>query len=821
MPRDRLQELRDSLSSTPSTSPNPSPTRPDDKDLAPPLHPTTTKQTDDTTPRTSFHHPRDSTTTLAYRRSIDHPPPHRDPAPQTASTLPRAAGTATAAAALVSAPSTPMRQVPAGSTAPKPFLAAAVAALTRPATRLQAHPARPRPLSMLQLSTANAAAAAAARPGPASADPASLPASPAASRFPDLVRDPASRPMTPVAAGEEAAAAAGEARTPGGGVGGFLVAGAAGLARRARRAGEVAVAGLFGVTAGNADAGRAGNVAAPDADAGREAVLEVQESTETLIEDEPVPPTERFEDNEGDVEEEVPRWRATAQPLDDNLQADHDAVVPASPVRAPPATGWSPRFAAWKPAEASTAAPSSAAATPRRAWAAFLATKPLPPVPVDEEVAAGEDRARGEEEALDMVVAECDCIVIRLARIDSLVTELSHHAHNLATGGAAGGPGAGAGEGAEDPMAHLTPLTEAIDANFHLVRSALRGLGEAVPEGLRRRENVKRVVRLKRGLMARRVVEVAERYRAVQGEVRKRLGGVVERYMGIANTKGGFLTATDSDANPGSIFASEMLTQVSSRPLSGNLRSLIPSKGGKQEEGPGMQELVRAGRQWDVEERRNREIRNIERSVKDLVQLFGDMKDMIDAQDSTLTAIETGVEAAETELDRGIKELDRAAQLQRQVRRRMWCLWTFFAICLVIVCVLVYVYGIAPLVRAAAPAGGGGGGGAVVNAPVPPVATLSEGVVAAGMPVETTGVVADASVSPSPSPSPSPSVEAVAPLPSPLLTSVEPSLPVQPVESPSPSPSPSAESPAAAPPIPSPPPPSPSESPVIPPSPSP
>ncbi|KAJ3202837.1 hypothetical protein HDU67_000255 [Dinochytrium kinnereticum] len=378
------------------------------------------------------------------------------------------------------------------------------------------------------------------------------------------------------------------------------------------------------------------------------------------------------------------------------------------------------------------------------------------------EKALGVDDGLNETEvAVDRVLRDSEMIETRVNRIVSLIDELEVLA------GFVGGT-------LSDPAMQVTPLTETVDANFAVVRGGLRGLGGGVWKG----EAVERVVRLKRAQLARRVVEVGERYRRVQEVLRGKLGGVWDRYVGVANASTTSDTHITSDTS--NIFANEMLgTHIHTHSFA-RANRLPPAT-------TTTQELVRVTSKKAMLEKRGNEIKKIEASIKELVGMFADMRDMIEAQDQTFATIETSVTEAQEEMEKGMKELDKAIVLQRSGRKRRVWLWGLITAIVIVACILLYVFVIDKFVQNRKEAGGGvsssSGGGGGVSSAVGPSGVLTTDGGASNVP--SLGVV----LPPSPMITPSPAVVLPSPpLPSPdaLVPSPSPALSPSPVDPPPP-----------------------------------
>nr|KAJ3420562.1 hypothetical protein HK105_005520 [Polyrhizophydium stewartii] len=165
--------------------------------------------------------------------------------------------------------------------------------------------------------------------------------------------------------------------------------------------------------------------------------------------------------------------------------------------------------------------------------------------------------------------------------------------------------------------------------------------------------------------LASKVVEVADAYRTVQETSRKEYRQRMEREIRVANpnaTPDEIERALDS--NSGSVFAQQLL---SSR--IGEQRRVLQEVQGRHEE-----------------------LRKMEQSIVELAQLFQDMQAMIEAQSSTIVAIETNVMEAQTYLERGNQEVDKAIVHQESYNknRRMVLIASIVIVIVLIIIIAAY-----------------------------------------------------------------------------------------------------------------------------------
>ncbi|KAJ3193258.1 hypothetical protein HK101_005157, partial [Irineochytrium annulatum] len=157
---------------------------------------------------------------------------------------------------------------------------------------------------------------------------------------------------------------------------------------------------------------------------------------------------------------------------------------------------------------------------------------------------------------------------------------------------------------------------------------------------------------LKKFQLAKRCMALAERWRALREGQRRRW----EKDGNIASP---LANASDERRNSGTshVFADEM-------------RSM--TMGGTSMEAR-RSELASTRKAVEESTVRDEELARIEKSIGDLVALFADMRDLIEAQDNTIVTIETTLEDADVELEKGVGEMDKAIIIRKRTRRR--CMW--------------------------------------------------------------------------------------------------------------------------------------------------
>lgn len=86
---------------------------------------------------------------------------------------------------------------------------------------------------------------------------------------------------------------------------------------------------------------------------------------------------------------------------------------------------------------------------------------------------------------------------------------------------------------------------------------------------------------------------------------------------------------------------------------------------------------------------RNHQILLIQRSAKEMLELFQDLNRLIDLQAESLNVIETRVLSAKDYIERGVQELHKAQDYQIKARKRKCCLMMILLAVLTVVILVV------------------------------------------------------------------------------------------------------------------------------------
>ncbi|KAJ3124673.1 Syntaxin-1A, partial [Irineochytrium annulatum] len=247
--------------------------------------------------------------------------------------------------------------------------------------------------------------------------------------------------------------------------------------------------------------------------------------------------------------------------------------------------------------------------------------------------------------AMDRIVTEGEGIEAWIARTNDMVEEARRLGCSFA--------------GLDDPHHRVTPLLTEIDEDLFSLRMRLRNLGSEIDVAILKRPEIDRLVKAKRAMLARRLVEVAKGYRGVQEGMRKRVEGLEQKVFNIANATP--KSDTHSASTTSNVFSTTMLCEaVSPRPSRYGYETM------KDLTRPA---LVTARTRLDKSLETNDQIRVIEKSIDELVGLFDDMRDLIEAQDHTFVAIECTVSSADSIVEKGCKEIEKAIVITKRIKK--------------------------------------------------------------------------------------------------------------------------------------------------------
>jgi t-SNARE complex subunit (syntaxin) len=104
---------------------------------------------------------------------------------------------------------------------------------------------------------------------------------------------------------------------------------------------------------------------------------------------------------------------------------------------------------------------------------------------------------------------------------------------------------------------------------------------------------------------------------------------------------------------------------------------------------PSEQELVFLEYRVNEAEQRHAEIKEVERMVAEVAEIFVDLRTMVDEQQVNIDVIDANISAAKDQTETGLKELQQAEKHQRSMRKRMLC--TLFILLVIIAIIIVVV----------------------------------------------------------------------------------------------------------------------------------
>ncbi|KAK9451244.1 t-SNARE [Limtongia smithiae] len=92
---------------------------------------------------------------------------------------------------------------------------------------------------------------------------------------------------------------------------------------------------------------------------------------------------------------------------------------------------------------------------------------------------------------------------------------------------------------------------------------------------------------------------------------------------------------------------------------------------------------------------RHKDIQKMERTLKELVDLFNDMEELVDVQAEDVQAVDNSVKRVEQEVGKGVEEVRGAVKYARAARRKKWiCLGIVIIICAILALILGLVFGL-------------------------------------------------------------------------------------------------------------------------------
>ncbi|ORY50043.1 hypothetical protein BCR33DRAFT_713622, partial [Rhizoclosmatium globosum] len=105
-----------------------------------------------------------------------------------------------------------------------------------------------------------------------------------------------------------------------------------------------------------------------------------------------------------------------------------------------------------------------------------------------------------------------------------------------------------------------------------------------------------------------------------------------------------------------------------------------------------LERLVQSRDELDLELDREREWKKLEDGMTELVDLFGEMRCIVEIQDHQFTTICTSLESTETNMKTAVIEITKATEQRHRSRRTCWIWWGIFATVLSLGIVAVVIY---------------------------------------------------------------------------------------------------------------------------------
>ncbi|KAJ3285226.1 hypothetical protein HDU79_007480 [Rhizoclosmatium sp. JEL0117] len=181
-------------------------------------------------------------------------------------------------------------------------------------------------------------------------------------------------------------------------------------------------------------------------------------------------------------------------------------------------------------------------------------------------------------------------------------------------------------------------------------------------------EGCGQMVQFQKCKMAKEVARLSDEFRAVVEGMVKRENGVLE--LSVKSKLG--------------VGAGEWITSDKSFQTSSGIRV--------DEAKTTLERLVQSRDELDLELDREREWKKLEEGMTELVDLFGEMRCIVEIQDHQFTTICTSLESTETNMKTAVVEITKATEQRRRSRRTCWIWWGIFATVLSLGIVAVVIY---------------------------------------------------------------------------------------------------------------------------------
>jgi t-SNARE complex subunit (syntaxin) len=104
-------------------------------------------------------------------------------------------------------------------------------------------------------------------------------------------------------------------------------------------------------------------------------------------------------------------------------------------------------------------------------------------------------------------------------------------------------------------------------------------------------------------------------------------------------------------------------------------------------------------RALEESQRRNEDLKRIEKSIEELLEIFGDMQNMLNIQYDKINTIDDIVNHAEIAVDQASTELVKTVEIRKKSRKILWIITIIVVILLILLFIFIYINFIKPIVN--------------------------------------------------------------------------------------------------------------------------
>ncbi|KAI9330509.1 hypothetical protein BDR26DRAFT_871431 [Obelidium mucronatum] len=285
---------------------------------------------------------------------------------------------------------------------------------------------------------------------------------------------------------------------------------------------------------------------------------------------------------------------------------------------------------------------------------------------------------------VDRIESQVHSLRIQITRLKTSVAEfetdpMSHGMWN--TAGSSNSSTSSSSGGGSSSSSSYSPASDAfakaiIAEKIDVIRNALsqvKGETLGLSDGLKLRgtderkqgtdEQLKQLILFHKRRLAKAVCSCSDEFRGVVEGMIKRQNGVLQLSV---KTVGGLKDGIESSNNW--ITSNSTKTLFADSAYSNNLNN----KNSASTTTSKLQTLIQANNNLDFELEKEREWKRLESGMTELVDLFGEMRHIVEVQDYQFSKICTSLEDTNTSLEVATKEIDRAVKIRSRSRKTCW-----------------------------------------------------------------------------------------------------------------------------------------------------